>query len=931
MSRFNKNILAFSVAAAITGVPVYAQDAAEDDNTEVIQVTGIRGALQRAQAIKMDETSIVEALSAEDIGKLPDTSIAESLSRLPGLTGERRNGRTSGLSVRGFNENYIGTSFNGRELIGMGDNRGVEFDLYPTEIVSNIVVYKTPEAGLLTQGIGGTVDIRTVSPLNAKSSFTFNGTIERNQEDSFNPDFDDEGHRFSLNLVEQFGDKLGIALTVASMESPRQEEQFRGWGYTDANAANAAPGVEVPDGTQILAGHDSFVRSALLERDSIAAVIEYAPNDKVKVQFDALYINFVENDVKRGLEEGGPEWGGVDYTITGVENGLVTSGYHSGFLSVVRNDAKEQDSELTTLGLNIEYQINDYWTVVGDFSVSDVEKSITDVESYSGVGRAGTSSRVAPRSWTMSDGGAIYGAHPTQPGVDLTDPSLISLAGTNFWGHPLVGDDAQDGFVNQPEFDEELDSLRLSADGVVEWGIFTGLEFGFNYSERSKSKINNGSYLTSPNYPSATQIPSGLGAVDLSFIGINGVLAYDSLSLFKSGFYNETDAALVQADRFGDTYIVNENIMTYFAKLSIDTEVSGMFLKGNVGLQLVDVEQSSTGFSTFAGNDAFGTIVATEVRGGADYTDVLPTLNLSLEVAEDQYVRTALSKVLSRPRLDDMRPNNQATFAFNDDQIVDTDPANGPWGGSAGNPNLKPLEANQFDLSYENYFADDGYFSVTFLYKEIKNWHRDRSVLTDFSDIYRPGFHQTSTGEAPAQFLGGVGTVVDGFEGSVRGWEFQTSFPFHIIDDSLDGLGLFASATFMDGELDARSDLGIDAGRIPGLSEESYSLTMYYEYEGFEIRVSGTKRDDFLTEERGLSLALVDATDQGSELWDAQIGYDFSESNIEWLHGLRVTLQGQNLTDEETIQTNGSGDARQITKFQRYGRNFLLGLNYSFW
>ena len=130
----------------------FAQEATADaagDDTEVIQVTGIRGSLMRAQAIKMDNTSIVEVLSAEDIGKLPDTSVAESLARLPGLAGERRNGRTSGLSVRGFNENYVGTSLNGRELLGMGDNRGVEFDLYPTEIVSNILVYKTPEAGLI--------------------------------------------------------------------------------------------------------------------------------------------------------------------------------------------------------------------------------------------------------------------------------------------------------------------------------------------------------------------------------------------------------------------------------------------------------------------------------------------------------------------------------------------------------------------------------------------------------------------------------------------------------------------------------------------------------------------------------------------------------------------------------------------------------------
>ncbi|MEM0911880.1 MAG: TonB-dependent receptor plug domain-containing protein, partial [Pseudomonadota bacterium] len=208
MSQFKKSVLALSVTTAISGVSAGALAQAADQNaeqeTEVIQVTGIRGALQRAQAIKMDETSIVQAISAEDIGKLPDTSVAESLARLPGLAGERRNGRTSGLSVRGFNENYVAASLNGRELLGMGDNRGVEFDLYPTEIVSNILVYKTAEAGLLAQGIGGTIDLQTVKPLSADSTFTINGNIERNAEDSGNPDFDNEGHRLSLNFVDQF-------------------------------------------------------------------------------------------------------------------------------------------------------------------------------------------------------------------------------------------------------------------------------------------------------------------------------------------------------------------------------------------------------------------------------------------------------------------------------------------------------------------------------------------------------------------------------------------------------------------------------------------------------------------------------------------------------------------------------------------------------
>lgn len=964
MSQFKKSLLAFSVTAAMTGLSatsVVAQEESADaeDNTEIIQVRGIRGALQRAQAIKMDQTSIVEALSAEDIGKLPDTSVAESLARLPGLAGERRNGRTSGLSVRGFNENYVGTSLNGRELLGMGDNRGVEFDLYPSEIVANILVYKTPEAGLLAQGIGGTVDLQTISPLSADPTFAVNANFEQNQEEAGNPDFDDNGHRVSFNFVDQFAnDTLGVALTFASMESPRQEQHFRGWGYAGVNLSRNDEGefnnprrntdsVSVPEGAVVLGGHDSYTRSAMLERNSVAAVIEYAPNDNLKMQFDALYIDFEENDVKRGLEEGGAEWGTGDYNITGVEDGLVTSGFYDGFYSVIRNDARKQISELTTFGLNVEYIINDDWTATFDVSTGEVDKTITDVESYAGVGRAGIDGRpLTARSWAMTAEGAIFSDHPSIAPVDLTDPNIVRLAGPQGWGGALTPIEqfqdngsgfgpstAQDGFVNQPIFDESLDAIRFDVEGLVEWGMFSKLTAGINYNERKKSKLNTGAFLTTPSWPSDDAVPNPLGVADLSFIGINGVLAYDGIGLFESGFYIETPAEAVENGRFGDTYTVDEEVLTVFAKLDIESEIGDMFLKGNIGLQIIDVDQSATGFDTTSG--ATGFTERTPVSGGDSYTDVLPTLNLSLEVAENQYIRTALGKVLSRPRVDDMRPNRQVSFQFNPNRILSDDPGFTAWSASAGNAELKPLEANQFDLSYENYFSDSGYFAVSFFFKDLKNWHREGLTNGDFSASYIPSFHNTqgqqdldNDGVAdgvdlpPTLFNGPVTFREDGLTGSVRGWEFQASIPFDIIHESLDGFGTFASATFLDGEFD-------DGTAVPGLSEESYSLTFYYENAGFEARLSGTKRDAFSTETRAISLSLASTSDLGGEQWDAQIGYDFSESDFDALHGLRVTLQGQNLTDEPTIQTDPS-DGRQITQYQSYGRNFLLGLNYTF-
>jgi len=933
----SKLSLALLSAGMITlGSPAFAEQvkrvamaeskdtAAEEDENPVVVITGIRGSLARAQAIKMDEEVIVEAISAEDIGKLPDTSIAESLARLPGVTGERRNGRTSGLSIRGLNENYIGTSLNGRELLGMGDNRGVEYDLYPTEFIKEIVVYKTPQADLLAQGIGGTVDLRTVSPLGAERTITVNATYEKNAEDSLNPDFDNDGNRLSFNYVDQFAnDTIGLAFVIADQESVRQEKNQRVWGYPDS-------GVE--PGSVVYGGHDTFIRSAQMDRTSVAAVLEYAPSDKLTLQLDALYIDFEEKDVRRGIEEAGPEWGGGNYTASTVDNGLVTSGFYDGFHSVIRNDARSQKSELTTVAINVEYLVSDTIALEFDYSSGQVDKTITDIESYSGVGRAGFANRpLTARSFQMTGNGVFFSAHPSVNLLDLSDPNLIRLAGPQAWGGSLTPvaafqgvpgfepNTAQDGFVNQPNFDEELDNIRFNVDGDIDFGIFSGFTAGISFSDRTKTKVNEGAYLTAPTWPDHGPIPEQniVGISDLSFFGLGNIIAYDSLSLFNSGYYTSTAASGIENGRLGDTWTINEEVLTVFGKIGIDTEIGDVGVRGNFGIQFVDVDQNATGFSTVTGPTLF--TEATPVADGTDYSDVLPSLNLSFEIAENQFIRTAVSKVVSRPRMDDMRPNAQVTFQFNDGIIEN--PTLTAWSGNSGNAKLKPLEANQFDVAYENYFADDGYFAASFFYKDLTNWHRDGAIIGDFSDVYIPSYHISSNGIAPQNFLGVVDFKEDGLEGFIRGQEYQVSLPFHLINQSLDGLGVVASATFLDGEFD-------DGDPIPGLSDESYSLTVYYERNGFEVRVSGTKRNEFETETRGLSLSLVNAGDLGAELWDAQIGYNFDESGIEWLKGLRVTLQGQNLTDEKTIQANS--DPRQVTSFQSFGANYLLALNYEF-
>ncbi len=956
-----RTAISMAVTAALSGAmampaTVHAQDDADNDTIEEIVTYGkFRQSLVDAIATKRGSATIVEALSAEDIGKLPDSSIAESLSRLPGLSGERRNGRTSGLSVRGFREEYVGVSMNGRELLGMGDNRGVEYDLYPSEIISGVLVYKTPDATLTTQGIGGIIDLRTTRPLDATPYLVANANIEQNDLNSANPDFDDDGHRLALSYSGTFSNgTVGLALAAATTESPSQEEQFRGWGYADVscdgagnfNNATDATGGQLACGDKILGGHDTFVRSAILERDTITGVLQFAPNDDITVSLDALYIDFSEEKVFRGVEEGGAEWGGTPYTVTSVENGLVTAGtMEPGFLSVIRNDGERKLADMTQFGLNIEYDLNDDWALELDVSHSEVDKTITNIESYAGVGRAGLSTQgsPAPRSWTMGPNGAFYTPHPTLAPVDLSDFNTILLAGPQAWGGGMqnvvqfadttasdgstIGPfQAQDGFINEPIFDEELTTVKLAASRGLDFGILTAVDFGVQYSDRSKSKDNGGFYLTAPTWPDDGPVPEQfrVGATDLEAFGLGSVVAYDGIGLFDSGLYTVSDAALLSPDREGDSYVIDEELLTAYFKVDFGTEIGTIPVTGNFGVQVISVDQTGSGFSSFVGPSGF--VDATPITDGDDYTDVLPSLNLNFEVQDGHYVRVAASTTISRPRLDQMKPNGQVNFNFNAANVSNPNPTAGPWSASTGNAKLKPLEANQFDLAYDWYFADDGFTSVAFFYKDLTNWHADGSFIADFTEFYVPGYHEsvdpiTGATITPATFLGVVSAQADGLEGFVRGWEVQTNLPLHVFSGALDGFGIIASAALYDGKLD-------NGAPVPGLSEESYSSTVYWERGGFQARVSWTKRDKFSTETPQLSLALTPTVDQGAELIDAQIAYDFGLGGFDVLDGLTISLQGQNLSDEDTLQTDS--DARQVTKSQSFGANYLLGINYKF-
>ncbi|QYF91814.1 TonB-dependent receptor [Massilia sp. PAMC28688] len=889
-------------------------------------MTGFRASLMQAQSIKKNSSSIVEAVSAEDIGKLPDTSIAETLARIPGLAGERVAGRTSGISVRGFKEDYVGTTLNGRELLGIGNNRGVEFDLYPAEIMSGAVVYKAPDASLSAMGIGGTVDLRTTRPLDAKPSTTLNASYEKGSLESNNPDFKNTGYRFAFADSRRFaGDTVGLAIALAKTNSPSQSEVNGMWGWSrNANFGDAY----TPNGIEV------YSRSQLLTRDTASAVLQFKPNNKVNVALDALMINFRDEGIRRGIIQALP-----DGTIGQVVNGVAQSGTSGPFNAVLRSDPTDKKGTLRTYGVNMKLAVNDQWQAKFDMAHSDTSKHDEIGESYAGNGRAGlaTQGPGTTRSWETTSKGLRF----SNNSINFADYNLVRLAGPQAWGgslapisqlqtsvsgNPAIGfAQAQDGFVNNAVFEESLDTVRLEAVGKLDLGWINAVNVGMLYSDHAKSKDNQGYYLTANTWPNDGPIPESArrGVADLSWAGLGQVVAYDAQGLINSGAYRRWDAQQLETDRLGDTYTIKEKVTTLFAKADFEGQLGSFNTFGNMGLQFINTRQSATGFLSVTGADLF--VKATPVDDGANYTKVLPSLNVNFDLSNTQTVRFAASKAISRARIDQLRPGGSVRFINNLFNVTNPDPASGPWSSTTGNAKLRPNEVNQADLSYEWYFAKDGYVSVGGFYKDIVNWSRTGRQVVDFSQYYIPGYHQgvdtNGTVFAPATFQGIRTFFEDGLEGRVKGVELAATLPLRLVSNYLDGFGVVANAALTEGSFNDGTD-------IPGLSRDSYQLTAYYEKAGFSARVAATKRSSFLSEARGQSNSLTPANRKALTLVDAQVSYDFSGSSINQLKGMRLSFNAQNLTkqDDATIDT-ASG---QVTQYDRYGARYELSLKYSF-
>jgi len=901
--RFGATAVSALAMAMLAPQAAFAQDAPADEGSseQDITVSGIRYSLSNSINLKRNADNVVEAITAEQIGKLPDSSIAESIARLPGLAAQRVNGRAQIISLRGFPPDFTTVLLNGRQQASSGYNRAVEFDQYPSELMSAVLVYKSPDADVVGYGLSGTVDLRTIRPLEyGKRAIAVNIRGELDPDGGRNPDFSKYGYRGSISYIDQnSAGTVGWAIGYAHLDAPSHANHTKNWFYDNYGGP-----------TYILSGQEAVATSTRDRRDGVMGTLEFKPSDRVHTTLDLYYSRFKQHTVNRGAEWFSDQWAdGVAYsnlqTTTLNGNTFATSGHVTNVAPILIYQDNKRDDELFSAGLSNEFMLDDRTHFTADLSYSSNKRDESYLEAYGGYG-------VGPfqtRTFDSYDFSVPADNFPqfTGFGLNYADASQVSLgdrAPWGGWGH--------DGLMKSPHIKETVSSVDLGLSRDME-GLFSKINLGLNYTHREKNKTVGELDLFLKN--SRAQIPVGsqflTDPVSLDFAGFGNILGVNIADAL--GTYYDT-VQLTDTNHFDKAWGITEDLLTFRAKASF---ASGP-LHGNIGVQVVRADQSSDGLRI---NALVSPIELVQAHQGAGYTDVLPSLNAVYELGGGHTFRLAAAKVMARPRMDDMRANLVPSFNSNicagspgctPGQVVH------PWSANGGNPALQPWRGKELDVAYEWYGGKATYFSVNGFYIWLDNYIYNQALEQDFTGLTPPASASAIPSNVTISPIGTLIAPANGNGGYFRGVEVSGALEFSKLSSALDGFGVTGSVSYTDGYVPAQ-------GQLPGLSPWVYNVTGYFEKGGFQARASYRYRSQAKGEVISLFTNLGFPLILNDKQLDAQIGYDFKEGP---LSGLGVLLQVTNVLDSPYRTGYTVNGTPMLETYEKYGRQFLLGFSY---
>ena len=820
---------------------------AQTDEVEVIQVRGIRGSVVKSINAKRYANSIVDAVSSEDIGKFPDQNVAESLQRITGVSMSRNFGEGERISIRGTSENQNRTLLNG-QAVGSADwwvdssaSRGFNYTMLPSEIVSGLEVYKSPEADIDEGSIGGTVIVKTRKPLDLDANKIAGSVIMQHSEVSGETDPQLAG----LYSWKNDEESIGALVSVFRQERNLRRDGIEAWSWTHRDETledgTVVENVYTPGG----GGSAMFTQARV--RTGFNFTLQYRPSDNMDVTFNALNSTLEANNANQNFLWL-PGYGGSKYqSLDIVDHAKVGKFAQAGTLGLspdgnnILDETKIRNSKLKTNSYDLK--------LVHD---GEIWKSSYHIGVTEGSGGTQTDRSVG---W---EGNAVH-SYNAQNVESIETSYAKDPADGKHWNLGFLRYDSNDAldkeYYGQTDFERAIDVA-----------VFSKIKMGVKYRDHKRENVRLRSQTRTDLHWSLADYSFEAPSDFLSGIGTSGTLKnYAMTDLAKTRAAG--DALSWQYDYLYDSnFAITEKILASYIKADIDAD--GM--RGNLGVRLVETKQTTGAYVGPADAKVWQ-------EENKSYFDILPSINLAVDIEEDMILRFSAARVMTRP---DYAAMTNAT-TYNTETRV----------GTGGNSNIDPYRATQFDVGYEWYFSDAGIFSSALFYKDLQSTLGENTQTETFDNVEIE-----------------ISRPINGPAGTLKGIElgYQTELA--------EGFGIAANYTFVDGE---SKDLEGNDILIPGISEHTFNFSTYYENETYSGRISYNYRTGYDT-----GRAWPGYQDAYGQI-DASFNYNINEN-------ITAVFDVINLTDEHTFSYQEEGVKQALTGVYKDGRRFMAGLRFSF-
>jgi iron complex outermembrane receptor protein len=877
-------IASVSLLAMAIALPAAAAEA--ETTVGELVVTGIRASQAASIDTKRNADAVVDAITAEDVGKFPDKNVAEALQRVPGVVINREFGEGERVSVRGTAPNLTRTLLDGHGLATadwfileqLSATRSFNYLMLPSEIIGKVNVYKSPTAALEEGGVGALIDVETRRPLDLKPFFV-SGSLQggyNERADKTNP------AASALFSWKNDADTFGVLVAGIYEKREIRRDGVEVLGYFD-NDPTA--------GTQLV---PALIGSALFQqkrvRKGVNAAVQWKPNDQLEVDLTGLISKFGADNLNENYLAWGSNALGGGGTLTNVtmQGDTAVAGRIAstpGGRGVVY-DAIERfaDTRARNIDLEVKYHFGDDW---------DLRARVGYTDAYGNTNSQPFVEFGAPATFDYDLRGGTPKVHFN---IDPTNPAALQFDFASL--HKITSDD-----------EERYGYLDFTH--RVEWGPMHDIRFGAKITDHKRGVDFQATTYGGFFLPLAATGCGGGACTPANFAG----------SLTPSDFldniadpgtltsYFQVDRGKLNSIMFGLPASVRARVPNYSAIFNIQEKgyaayVMGDFggdnWRGNVGLRVVKTDQTSSGFvqqnvlKTGYVSDAFG--IFQPVSISRSYTDVLPSVNVSFDMTDQIVLRFAAARTMARPDYTDIAPTVNLNV--------------GSLSGSSGNPSLDPYRANQFDVSLEWYPNKDTIVAGALFYKDIESFITDKPIQQAFSvETNTPNLSRCTSAATPTSpnlynCLFDINQRSNGGGGHIEGAELTVQAPIW------NGFGVQTNYTYSHAKTQSGDPL-------PGNSQHTFNLTGYFENERLSARLGYTYRSKFfITFDRATPL-----NQKALKSLDGQVSYNVTEN-------FTLTFDAINITNEKIEQY--SGGAFRPRAIYDNGRQYYAGVRFKF-